>query len=77
MSDAPRPRNALTRMPDITYRRASENLVWHFCRNCSTWPADDFTEVTTSQHLLRGSLCLECIANRHFGECTMSVARGE
>jgi hypothetical protein len=77
MTDAPGPRKTLTKLPDITYRRTSENLVWHFCQSCSSWPTADFAEVTTSQHLLKGSLCLECIAKRHFGECTMSVARGE
>ena len=30
MTDAPGPRKTLTKLPDITYRRTSENLVWHF-----------------------------------------------
>jgi|GEM_PF-1806723 hypothetical protein len=77
MTDAPRSRSPLTKFPDITYRRAAENMVWHFCQNCGNWPIDDFAEVTTAQHLLKGSLCLECIAKRHFGECTMSTTRGK
>jgi hypothetical protein len=64
---------ALTRS-DATYRRANGTDVWHFCENCGTWPTRDFTEVTVSQYVLKGSLCLECIAKRHFGDCGKTAA---
>jgi hypothetical protein len=57
------------RKTDTTYRRANDGDVWHFCENCDSWPAADFIEVTASQYLLKGALCLECIAKRHFGDC--------
>jgi hypothetical protein len=52
-----------------TYRRQSESEKWHFCANCSTWPIVDYIEIHHPEYLLRGSLCLECITKRHFGEC--------
>ncbi|HEY1270253.1 MAG TPA: hypothetical protein VGH16_23550 [Candidatus Binatia bacterium] len=62
----------LSRRQDLTYRRRNETQVWHFCANCSMWPAADFVETTASEYLLKGSLCLECIAHRHFGDCESS-----
>ena len=59
----------LTRRDDLIYRRRSDNQVWHFCANCSTWPSAEFVEAMAPEYLLKGSLCLECIAHRHFGDC--------
>src|SRR6266496_4719311 len=41
------------------YRRNQESEVWHFCCNCSQWPAEDYIE----QRHLRSTdeLCSECI----------------
>lgn len=63
----------LSKRPDLIYRRRGDNEVWHFCANCSTWPTADFVETTVSEYLLKGSLCLECIAHRHFGDCDSSA----
>jgi len=59
---------------EITYRREEGSEKWHFCKNCSTWPNSDYIEITAPQHTLTGSLCLECITKRHFGECQVSLA---
>ena len=29
----------------MPYRRTNGNDTWHWCRNCSEWPAADFNEV--------------------------------
>lgn len=52
-----------------TYRRHTDSEKWHFCTNCSTWPTEQYIEIHHPEYLLHGSLCLECITKRHFGEC--------
>jgi DNA-binding response OmpR family regulator len=50
------------------YRRKQGSEVWHFCRNCSQWPGEDYVE---QRHLRRtDEVCNECIvkwrtANAH------------
>jgi hypothetical protein len=56
-------------MSITTYRRLEISDRWHFCTNCSGWPAADYVELEYPEYLLKGSLCLECITKRHFGEC--------
>ena len=63
------------RKTDTTYRRGNGSDVWHFCENCAGWPTRDFTEVTASQYVLKGSMCLDCIAKRHFGDCNQTGAK--
>jgi hypothetical protein len=55
--------------PHLTYRRRNDSDIWHLCANCGRWPSADFTEVTAARYLLKGSLCLECIADDHFDSC--------
>jgi hypothetical protein len=52
-----------------TYRRLENGERWHFCTNCSSWPTEQYVELDYPEYLLEGSLCLECITKRHFGEC--------
>ena len=52
-----------------TYRRLENGERWHFCTNCSAWPTERYVELEYPEYLLKGSLCLECITKRHFGQC--------
>jgi len=52
-----------------TYRRLADGERWHFCANCSWWPQQEYVELESPEYALKGSLCLECITKRHFGEC--------
>lgn len=49
------------------YRRGRQQDTWHFCLNCSTWPARDFE--TTPQRPVSGELCNECEAKHKAGTC--------
>ena len=53
----------------MTYRRLVDGERWHFCTNCSLWPNEEFVELESPEYALKGSLCLECITKRHFGQC--------
>ncbi|HEV8725255.1 MAG TPA: response regulator [Candidatus Binatia bacterium] len=58
----PKSKAQLTAVASSTYevyRRKPESEVWHFCRNCSQWPAEDYIE----QRHLRSTdeVCSECI----------------
>jgi hypothetical protein len=44
-------------LPSV-YRKGSACQTWHFCRNCSHWPEDDFQELTILPEM--GELCNQC-----------------
>jgi hypothetical protein len=49
------------------HRKDRGGQTWHFCRNCSHWPEDNY-EV----HIMppgTGELCNECIALRKQAKC--------
>jgi hypothetical protein len=52
-----------------TYRKAIGSTVWHFCSNCSTWPADDYIASLSPQQIGREALCTECVARHDVGDC--------
>lgn len=52
----------------VTYRRRKEHDTWHWCRDCSTWPAYDYEEATSSSRPT-GELCNECNAKQIAGNC--------
>ena len=51
-----------------SYRRVKGHDTWHWCRNCSSWPALDYEERTTSDHF-GGELCNECLTREKSGNC--------
>ncbi|MCD6569057.1 hypothetical protein J7K70_02900 [bacterium] len=50
-----------------TYRRRKDSDTWHWCRNCSNWPASDYEEKFTKPS--SGELCDQCKAKEKKGEC--------
>jgi uncharacterized protein (DUF433 family) len=51
----------------VVYRRREGHDTWHWCRNCSTWPADNYEE--SSSKPITGELCNECRAKQMAGNC--------
>ena len=58
----------------LIYRRLPDTEKWHFCSNCTGWPTSDYIEIHYPEHLLKGSLCLECVTKRHYNEARMAYA---
>jgi len=52
-----------------TYRKAIGSKVWHFCTNCATYPAQDYTSSPFPQRVEEVELCTECIARHAIGDC--------
>ena len=50
-----------------TYRRRKDSDTWHWCKNCSNWPKEDYEEITTKPTY--GELCDECKGKDKRGEC--------
>ncbi|HVG29580.1 MAG TPA: DUF433 domain-containing protein [Pyrinomonadaceae bacterium] len=48
------------------YRRRSGGDTWHWCLNCSTFPATDYDERRTAPP---GEMCNECSAKERNGNC--------
>jgi hypothetical protein len=42
------------------YRKSNDSVTWHFCRNCSYWPAEDYED--QMQPPGTGQICNECKA---------------
>jgi hypothetical protein len=42
----------------MLFRRRRHLEVWHWCPNCSSWPDQDFEEVSTPPP----RLCRECVS---------------
>ena len=51
----------------VTYRRRTSNDTWHWCRNCSTWPTNDYEESLSKPTV--GELCNECHGKQRAGNC--------
>ena len=47
-----------------TYHKARDSELWHFCMNCSDWPAKDFDELSSAQNEPGERICAECNAGR-------------
>jgi len=55
--------------PMPTYRRIKGTNVWHWCSNCSQWPASNYIEVIRDSRPGGGKLDDECLARETAGEC--------
>lgn len=51
----------------VVYRRREGHDTWHQCRNCSTWPTDNYEESSSKPTV--GELCNECSAKQMAGNC--------
>ena len=51
----------------MVYRKRTGSDTWHFCRNCSAWPSNDYAERETKPS--SGELCDQCLAKKDRGDC--------
>lgn len=51
----------------MPYRKKDGEDTWHWCRNCSKWPASGYKEEQSKP--LSGPLCNECKAKDQSGTC--------
>jgi hypothetical protein len=51
-----------------TCRKKNDGDTWHFCSNCSNWPAINYDEQISPP--MFGELCNECKAKRRDGTCS-------
>jgi len=52
-----------------TYRRKRGSDTWHWCRNCSKYPTEDYEEITVYGRPTSGELCNECLAKERENNC--------
>jgi hypothetical protein len=52
-----------------SYRKAVDSKVWHFCSNCTTYPAENYVSALLPQHGVDAGLCTECVARHAIGDC--------
>jgi len=58
----------------MPFRKAGGSVTWHWCRNCSDWPANNFKQREDKPTAWIGeSLCEECAANDTRCTCQHSV----
>ena len=58
----------------MPFRKADGSTIWHWCRNCSDWPPDDFKQRADKPPAWNGeSLCGECAASDSRCSCQYSV----
>lgn len=59
---------------NMPFRKSNSNVIWHWCRNCSDWPANDFEQREDKPLAWRGdSLCAQCAASDTCCTCQHSV----
>lgn len=51
----------------VVYRRRKGHDTWHWCRNCSAWPGDNYEE--NSSNVTVGERCNECRAKQMARNC--------
>jgi uncharacterized protein (DUF433 family) len=51
----------------VVYRRRVGRDTWHWCKNCSFWPADGYEENSSKPRA--GDFCNECRAKQAAGNC--------
>jgi len=54
----------------VAYRKRKGHDTWHWCKNCSTWPIDDYEEQVSSSKPVTGELCNECHGKQRAGNCS-------
>lgn len=52
-----------------SYRKATDSRIWHFCPNCTTYPANDYVSALLLERGADVELCTECVARHSMGEC--------
>jgi hypothetical protein len=58
----------------MSYRRTMSGTIWHWCRNCSSWPSRDFRQREDKPSTWDGqSLCDECDMRAHSSKCQQSI----
>ncbi|HKU70671.1 MAG TPA: hypothetical protein VJQ51_07525 [Burkholderiales bacterium] len=57
----------------MEFRRALGSPTWHFCRNCSGWPTDNFDEDTREP---KHGLCSECTRKLTDLQCESAPEEG-
>lgn len=58
----------------MSYRRDANLLIWHWCHNCSLWPASGFKEREDKPPTWTGqSLCEECKSRDYADGCQHST----
>jgi DNA-binding response OmpR family regulator len=57
----------LRRGTKVMFRQAHDHQTWHWCENCSTWPAGDYVERDGLPD--GGELCSECCVKATSGGC--------
>ena len=58
----------------MPYRKLSNEVIWHWCHNCSGWPLHDFGQREDKPPTWNGqSLCEECARRDDCGNCQHSV----
>ena len=58
----------------MIYRRYVSESLWHFCRNCSSWPSERYEEGTIEPP--REALCAECIRKNDELKCEVMPQPG-
>ena len=61
--------NQYTKSMIETYRKAIGSKIWHFCSNCATYPAENYTSSLFPQRVEDAELCTECVARHTIGDC--------
>lgn len=51
---------------EMEYRRKKGSDTWHFCKNCSKWPTEDYEVRNTKPE---GELCNECRSKEENRNC--------
>ncbi len=51
----------------VIYRRRKGSDTWHRCRNCSSWPRENYEEITSLP--TTGEHCNECQSKQSAGSC--------
>jgi len=53
-----------------TYRRRKDRDTWHWCKNCSNYPTEDYVEeIVSTGRPSSGELDNECLAKEKAGTC--------
>ncbi len=58
----------------MPYRRETEGVLWHWCRNCPGWPQVEFKQREDKPLAWGGqSMCSECDRRERSSSCLHSV----
>jgi hypothetical protein len=58
----------------MRYRKTKGENVWHYCRNCSLWPASGYEESDAAPPA--GEVCVECRSKDDRRECQTDPPSG-